>query len=40
VEEIKKLDEGVRDKIDKNNTTYSAQANKHQKRKGYSTLVI
>ena len=33
VEEIKKLHERVRDRIEKINATYSAQANKGQKRK-------
>jgi len=33
VEEIKKLHEHVRDRIERINSTYSAQANKHQKGK-------
>ena len=33
LEEIKKLHEHVRDRIKRFNSTYSAQANKHQNRK-------
>ena len=33
VEEIKRMHEWVRDRIEKINSTYSAQANKHRRRK-------
>jgi len=39
VKEMKKLHERVSDKIEKINSTYSAQANKHQREK-YSNQVI
>jgi len=37
VKEIKKLHERVRDRIERINSTYSPQANKHQKRKVFLT---